>query len=172
MKISVVTYATTRAAPASVPKVPESLGIRAIPGRIVGFYGFRAAREGVAKARLEAAREGRAFHRIEINVEIKDNVSMMRIGLDNIEKTDFVNFSMCKVDLIGDVLNILGVEAESVDEALSKRPERINRLWKHKRYAKIKTFVCDLLDNRGVRRTRIAILRNESVIDHISVVSA
>lgn len=171
MKISALTYAITVNPPRVIPKVPPSLGIRAIPSRIVGFYGFRAAREGIAKAMLTATRNGEPFHRIEMEIAVGKSPNAVRVGLDNVTRMKFVNFALCKVDLINDVLGILGGRESNVEEALSRHPESINRLWKHPRYAEVRVFVSDLAPKGRAHRTRVAFIRSPDLIGQVIVTS-
>ena len=172
MKISVLTYCEGETLPKSPPKVPESLGIRAIPKRIVGLYGFRAAREGIAEAIRSALRAGKTFHRIEMEVDVGEMSSSMRVGLKTLSQIECVNFSFCKIDLIHDVLSIVGGDPrETIGDVLSRKPENINLLWKNKRYAHIKAFIADIQPPKMAHPTRVAFLRSAQVIDYIRVTS-
>ncbi len=173
MKISALTYAMAANPPKEVPKVPPSLGIRAIPSRVVGFYGFKPSREGIAAAMREAAHNDKPFHRIEMEVDVGEPNNTARTGLDNVARMRFVNFALCKVDLINEVLEIIGGREGSIKEALSRHPEAINRLWKHPRYAKVYVFVSDLdvKHKTGMYHTRVAFIRSPNLIGRIIVTS-
>jgi hypothetical protein len=153
--------------PKVLPKVPPSLGIDPIPGRIIGFYGFRSAREGIKDALLTAVRSGKPFYRIEMKVNVGAPPGTKRPGLKELRTLSFINFSLCKVELISDVLQILGVRAESVDEALSENPKAINRLWKHPRYKHIKAFVFDLTVNK--KNHRVAFIRSPDLVEGVII---